>query len=411
MLGQAGPSRQAYLIKLPEDIISALESSQGASVTVGMDGSVTLNVPDQDPMPLDARPASTASEIHRLSSGPSPTLKLAALATTRLNIPFSSASTARAADKLRAQTDALEKQRKERALKVDGIKRHTDRVASGAMSAPMAVTTSAPGAVWGSGTGTGSIPLKTRVMQYLAMGETTQEDLCRRMGGDEQNVMRVVKVVGRPSKTQPGSWSLQPNQYSKIKLGAGQWPYTYAEQQQVIRLAYAAFDELGLPANSEERMEFEKKERDASNAFANRSSDESEKNAPQLSNAANTSTLQSNAVTSVRERDKARTESPAPVTRQKVPTKRGPQSKIAKERAKFVAERQRAGSGSLPNIKGPNGIASPRLGPTASPSVSPEKKDPSKFKDGEHKEKEAAKGKERKDESRRREEKKESNRR
>lgn len=40
MLGQAGPSRQAYLIKLPEDIISALESSQGASVTVGMDGSV-----------------------------------------------------------------------------------------------------------------------------------------------------------------------------------------------------------------------------------------------------------------------------------------------------------------------------------------------------------------------------------
>lgn len=40
MLGQAGPSRQAYLIKLPEDIISALESSQGASVTVGMNGSV-----------------------------------------------------------------------------------------------------------------------------------------------------------------------------------------------------------------------------------------------------------------------------------------------------------------------------------------------------------------------------------
>lgn len=153
-----------------------------------------------------------------------------------------------------------------------------------------------------------------------------------------------------------------------------------------------------MPANAEERMEFEKKERDASNAFANRSSDESEKNAPQLSNTSNSSTLQSNAVTLVRERDKARTESPAPVMRQKVPTKRGPQSKIAKERAKFVAERQRAGTGSLPNIKGPNGIASPRLGPTASPSISPEKKDPSNFKDGEHKQKEVIKGKERKDE-------------
>lgn len=40
MLGQAGSSRQAYLIKLPEDILSALESLQGASVTVGEDGSV-----------------------------------------------------------------------------------------------------------------------------------------------------------------------------------------------------------------------------------------------------------------------------------------------------------------------------------------------------------------------------------
>lgn len=216
--------------------------------------------------------------------------------------------------------------------------------------------------------------------------------------------------VGRPSRAQPGSWSLQPNQYSKIKLGAGQWPYTYAEQQQVIQLAHAAFDELDLPANAEERMEFEKKERDASNAFANRSSDESEKNTPQLSN---TATLQSNAVTLVREREKARTESPSPVMRQKVPTKRGPQSKIAKERAKFVAERQRAGTGSLPNIKGPNGIASPRLGPTASPSVSPEKKDSSKYENGEYKEKEMVRGKERKDEKekeRRREEKKDRER-
>lgn len=39
------------------------------------------------------------------------------------------------------------------------------------------------------------IPLKTRVVQLLALGETNVKDLVQRVGGAEQDVMRVVKVV------------------------------------------------------------------------------------------------------------------------------------------------------------------------------------------------------------------------
>ncbi|ODN96381.1 hypothetical protein L198_04095 [Cryptococcus wingfieldii CBS 7118] len=381
LVGQAGPSRQAFLIKFPQDTWSILEASPKATVSVGSDGNITLKIPGQDPIPFESRPTSTTSEILALSSSRSkPRLSLSATASTRLNVPFTSKSTARAADRLRAQTDALDQRKKDRAARIDGSapasglggagKKKAERLLG---SVSMAVSSSAPGAV-GSAPAAGSVPLKTRVVQYLAMGETTEEDLCRRMGGDEHHVMRVVQVVGRPSEHRVGVWSLQPSQYAKIKLGAGQWSYTYAEQQQVIRLAHAAFDELGLPQNAEERMDLAKKEKDAHTGYGARSSDASDKGTPQLPTSQGFSV---NPVSVIRDREKARTESPSPSKPKPAPApvKKGPQSKIARERAKFVAERQRAGSGSLPNTKGAGGMASPRLGPTQSPSLSPEKKD------------------------------------
>jgi len=39
------------------------------------------------------------------------------------------------------------------------------------------------------------IPLKTRVLQLLALGPTDVEDIVSRVGGLEQDVMRVVNVV------------------------------------------------------------------------------------------------------------------------------------------------------------------------------------------------------------------------
>ncbi|ODN75430.1 hypothetical protein L202_06581 [Cryptococcus amylolentus CBS 6039] len=381
LVGQAGPSRQAFLIKFPQDTWSILEGSPKATVSVGSDGNITLKIPGQDPIPFESRPTSTTSEILALSSSRSkPRLSLSATASTRLNVPFTSKSTARAADRLRAQTDALDQRKKDRAARIDGSapasglngagKKKAERLLG---SVSMAVSSSAPGAV-GSAPAAGSVPLKTRVVQYLAMGETTEEDLCRRMGGDEHHVMRVVQVVGRPSEHRVGVWSLQPSQYAKIKLGAGQWSYTYAEQQQVIRLAHAAFDELGLPQNAEERMDLAKKEKDANTGYGARSSDGSDKGTPQLPTSQGFSV---NPVSVLRDREKARTESPSPPKPKPAtaPVKKGPQSKIARERAKFVAERQRAGSGSLPNTKGAGGMASPRLGPIQSPSLSPEKRD------------------------------------
>ncbi|WVQ84082.1 hypothetical protein IAT38_006227 [Cryptococcus sp. DSM 104549] len=447
LLGQQGPSQTAFLIKFPEDILAALHAGSGVSITVSEDGSLKLNLPAQPPLDLELRATTTPSEIHRLSPSSShPRLSLTALASTRLSIPFSSAATARAADKLRAGNELHERERKERAVRVDGGSRPGSGAAAlgrsaagGARSAPMTLTSSAPGAVGpgfgepspahGSSTLAGSLgasasgsiggstsmgggaPLKTRVMQYLAMGATTAAELVRRMGGDEQNVMRVVNVVGRASPTNPPTYTLLPTQYSKLKLGAGQWKYTYAEQAEVVRLAREAFDELGLPADAEERLELARKEREAVAGYGSgRSSDEQEVVAGKPAPAGG--------VSRVRDRGKARTESPAPVSRvkfssttttieipsplfhshpqlpqthshaatpppssssgaRKAGSSSAPQSKIAKERAKFVAERKRvagSASGSLSNIKGPDGLASPRLSALPFGSPSPEKK-------------------------------------
>ncbi|OCF37515.1 hypothetical protein I316_00640 [Kwoniella heveanensis BCC8398] len=430
--GSSSSSKTAFLIKFPEEIWDSLQngaagsgsgsvsgkmspngsaSGSGMRVSVAADGRMTLNIPNLPPIPLDSRSTGTSSEIHTYNPS-NPSLSLSATASTRLSIPLSSASTARAADKLKAQNEAIERERKERAIRVEGSAPPSKSRPSGvpaslsAASASMGRTHSSPqitastsasasgGAHVGTSSGAGQpmIPLKTRVMQLLALGPTTVSDIVRRVGGDEQNVMRVVNVVGRAFSTHPPTYTLLPNQYSKIKIGPGQWKYTYAEQQQVIRLAREAFDELGLEADAEERIELDRKEQEALNGYhsAASSSTSGSQAQPQAhadktsSSGANVgSTLpvppHTNVHTSSKPNSKGkRTESPAPtpstsiaaastsVTTKKSTTAKsknaGPQSKIARERAKFMAERGRATS--APNARAADGAASPRTAPT-----------------------------------------------
>ncbi|WWC87098.1 uncharacterized protein L201_001984 [Kwoniella dendrophila CBS 6074] len=423
----------AYLIKFPEEVWSSLQEAKsgGLDVTISVDGRMSLNIPNLPPITLDPRSTGIPSELHSYNPN-SNTLSLSAIATTRLNVPLTSASTARAADKLKAQNEAIERERKERSIRVEGSappskKRAVERLAPGIGSSGMGRTNSSPqitssssananaaassgGAGSSSTTTTGQmIPLKTRVMQLLALGPTTVLDIIRRVGGDEQNVMRVVNVVGRASSTNPPRYTLLPNQYSKIKLGPGQWKYTYAEQQQVIRLAREAFDELELPFDAEEREDLDRKEAELEGGYHSAESSNNG-NASQEQSLFTLQTVPQNGLStappsqqqpstssssssSTNSNSQKRNISPNPPPSSIAPTKTktsngtnsstagvakktGPQSKIARERAKFMAEKQR--STSLPNTKAVEGTASPR---SVTTELKPPAKDNEKEKD------------------------------
>lgn len=123
---------------------------------------------------------------------------------------------------------------------------------------PMARTLSGPAAsTLGSSMGE-KIPLKTRVVQFLALGPTTVDEILEHTQGDYNDVLRVAKVIGLHDD---GQYRLRPAQYAKIKIGS--WKYTHDEKVRVIALARQAFDELGLAPDAEERDELDQKEREA----------------------------------------------------------------------------------------------------------------------------------------------------
>jgi hypothetical protein len=74
--------------------------------------------------------------------------------------------------------------------------------------------------------------------------------------------MKANNQLGRPIvNTSPPVYELQPAQYPKVKIN--DWTYTGMEKKIVIRRARKAFDELELPAGAEERVEMDKKEKEA----------------------------------------------------------------------------------------------------------------------------------------------------
>lgn len=183
-------------------------------------------------------------------------------------MPFSAASTVRAAEKVRQQNAALDAQREARAARVIGAKPAAHSRQTSLSSLPhrpspspapaMARTLSGPAAsTLGSSMGE-KIPLKTRVVQFLALGPTTVDEILEHTQGDYNDVLRVANVIGLQ---EGGQYRLRPAQYAKIKIGS--WKYTHDEKVRVIGLARQAFDELGLAPDAEERDELDQKEREA----------------------------------------------------------------------------------------------------------------------------------------------------
>ncbi|KAL7422640.1 hypothetical protein Q5752_001931 [Cryptotrichosporon argae] len=270
LVPQQGSTSMAFLVRVPEDVWGSMRDS--AMVTVNDKLTIDLGYPvalsAQSHQPVDLYTAS-GSQLAPLAT-----------ASTRLSFPL---STSLAADRLRAQNDALELERRQRAERVTGMPgKATAGKAGKPAAAPRsasasaldtraakpkpaslarATTTAAAAAVTTAAPPprpAPAIPLKTRVVQLLAVGQIGMPDLVARLGAAEDDVARVVNVVGRADGAH---YTLVPNQYSKVKLAA--WDYTSAEREIVIGLARAAFDELGLPPDADERLELERKAAEA----------------------------------------------------------------------------------------------------------------------------------------------------
>ena len=107
---------------------------------------------------------------------------------------MSSVSSARAANKLRSQNEVIDKERQERANRVNGVSKGK-AIQSVVNIPPMGKIPNRSTVKNGVGTGGPVIPLKTRVVQLLALGPATVADIVGKVGGLEQDVMRVVNVV------------------------------------------------------------------------------------------------------------------------------------------------------------------------------------------------------------------------
>ncbi|EKD01378.1 hypothetical protein A1Q2_04325 [Trichosporon asahii var. asahii CBS 8904] len=259
------PPPPAFLVRFPEDTWAKLAAADGeVTITVGDD--MTLNLPGQEPIRLDSQ---TAQQSELYAFDPSAhQLAPIGVADARLSVPFSAASVGRAAEKVRLQNAALDAQREARAARVMGTKpsSHSRQTSLSSLpqrpspspAPPMARTLSGPAAsTLGSSMGE-KIPLKTRVVQFLALGPTTVDEILEHTQGDYNDVLRVAKVIGLHDD---GQYRLRPAQYAKIKIGS--WKYTHDEKVRVIALARQAFDELGLAPDAEERDELDQKEREA----------------------------------------------------------------------------------------------------------------------------------------------------
>lgn len=153
--------------------------------------------PNGDRIALQAQTIGNPTEIHQLDS--TGALEPIALASARLSVPLSASTSAKAAERVREQTEARDREKKANADRINGVPKPRTvtlpPAAVAAQAASMARTQSSPAATVTTGPPTPVIPLKTKVIQHLALGPCPQADIVQRLRQPEVDIMRVVNVV------------------------------------------------------------------------------------------------------------------------------------------------------------------------------------------------------------------------
>lgn len=155
----------------------------------------------------------TTTELYQ-HAGPS--LVSLGTAAAKLQIPINAAAASRAVEKVREQSAALDRQRAERAERVTGRSQASTPTPRSAAYTPtpapvaavqaLAMTrtqsgpaaTTLPSALTPSNAVTERIPLKTKVVQFVALGPTTMEEIVAKTNGEPADVERIAKVVSGP---------------------------------------------------------------------------------------------------------------------------------------------------------------------------------------------------------------------
>ncbi|GMK54632.1 hypothetical protein CspeluHIS016_0112180 [Cutaneotrichosporon spelunceum] len=369
----------AFFVRFPEDTWSKLAAAaaDGSAVSFTVDGGISLNLPDQAPIHLEAHSTGASSELYSHNDGQ---LEPVGSVAGRLSVPFTAGATFRAAEKMAQKNVALERQRAQRAERVTGKPVVASSYAARPVEAsnfhaspapiPMARTQSGPAAMSMT---TERIPLKTRVVQHLALGPSTMQDIFDNVGGEMPDIVRTVNVIGETCGGEPATFRLRPAQYAKIKIP--DWKYTYDEVVMVVSRARKAFDELKLPSDDWARTELDKKEKEALATAPRERSPPEIKLPPKLVSPAKPVAVVVSQPKPVPSISPPRDESPAPSapTTKKTAKDTAPRTKIGKQIAKMRSEHVAKRASSLPNTKSVDGTASPRLGPTSPENASPEK--------------------------------------
>ncbi|TXT11148.1 hypothetical protein VHUM_01899 [Vanrija humicola] len=357
----------AFLVKFPEDtwnkLAAAASSGADVSFTVDEDG-LSINLPGQNPLFMPVA-GTSSTELYQFEG---PSLVPVGTATARLQIPINAAAAGR----------ALDRQRQERAERATGrsqastpTPRSTYTPAPAPVAAVQAMAmartqsgpaaTTLPAAPVASNAATERIPLKTRVVQLLAVGPQTWEEILARTGGEAADVERITKIDGTKTDGPEGVWTLKPQQYAKIKIA--DWTYTREEKVTVIALARKAFDELNLPSDAYEREDLARKERDALSAGASSSASSQPTTPPDPVPPKVQKQLSPPKRPDSRTESRAeRHDSPAPSGAAKKPAAKDKErTKVGKQIAKMRTEMAAKRASSLPNSKSADGTASPRL--------------------------------------------------
>lgn len=207
---------------------------------------------------MGAHTTGVPTEIHAIDANQG-ALQPVALATARLTVPIAGPATKPAAPK--AVATLLAKSSAGTSM----IRTQSSPAGTGVTTPPTVTGGVSP-----------KVPLKTRVIQLLAFGNFSEAQIAAKLDSPAADVMRVVNVVSPPSpvfiqadpqlgrqlgSASPPVYELQPAQYTKVKIN--DWTYTHIEKRIVIKRARKAFDELELPAGSDERFDMDKKEKEA----------------------------------------------------------------------------------------------------------------------------------------------------
>ncbi|ORX34421.1 hypothetical protein BD324DRAFT_683372 [Kockovaella imperatae] len=352
-------SKPAYLFRPSQEVWTKLQAaSNGLSISFQGD-EVSLHIPGSAPIHLAPQASNTPSEVYTLKGD---RLDPLGIATSRLTTPIGSNNHNRGAIASGLKTPST-------AHFNHHAKPHTQGEQMGRVySSPGLPSSMTVG-------GEPIIPLKTRVIQALSLGPMSLEKVVKRVGMPEEDVMRVVRVVGKDLGE--GRYTLQPAKYAQVKIAS--WKYTLEEQRTVVRLAREAFDELGLPSDAEERVDLAQKESEIKESEEGESDVKmDERDTLQVPpipapSARKETSAQSTPISSPQigpihagganssdsgTKDKASGNAVAGKKKSK-----GSLGLIGRERAKFAAQQQRASS--LPNAqRATSNVASPRLDPT-----------------------------------------------